>query len=93
MARNDNMPIARMLLLYVQIRFSSVRYNPTCNVVKAGDVIKATGGILDPYNNQANVVIKHLRSVFDCLNEDAVKAAVSALGALAKECDSFFRQF
>ena len=55
---------ARLLLLCMQKRFSSLRFNPDCNCAKAGDVVEATGGILSPYRLSAGVVGRHLAILF-----------------------------
>ena len=55
---------ARLLLLFMQKRFSSLRFNGTCNCEIAGDVIEATGGILSPWRHSAEVVVRQLIDLF-----------------------------
>ena len=87
----SKMSQARLLLLRMQRRFPSLRFNPTCNCEKAGDVVESTGGILSPWRLSAGVVVRHLRNLFG-LRRDDVKEGVEAMGALARECKAFYVQ-
>ena len=89
--RADKMAQARLLLLCMQRRYSSLRFNPTCNCEKAGDVVEATGGILSPWRLSARVVLRHLDNLFG-LSRDDVLEAVEAMGALARQCKTFYVQ-
>ena len=89
--RADKMAQARLLLLCMQRRFSSLRFNPTCDCEKAGDVVEATGGILSPWRLSARVVLRHLDNLFG-LSRDDVLEAVEAMGALARQCKIFYTQ-
>ena len=89
--RADKMEQARLLLLCMQRRFSSLRFNPTCNCEKAGDVVEATGGILFPWRLSARVVVRKLAHLFG-LTQDDVLEAVEAMGALARQCNIFYAQ-
>ena len=89
--RADKMAQARLLLLCMQRRFPSLRFNPTCNCEKAGDVVEATGGILSPWRLSARVVLRHLDNLFG-LSRDDVLEAVEAMGALARQCKIFYTQ-
>ena len=82
---------ARLLLLCMQRRYSSLRFNPTCDCEKAGDVVEATGGILYPWRLSARVVVRQLSNLFG-LNRDDVLEAVEDMGALARECKIFYTQ-
>ena len=82
---------ARLLLLRMQRRFSSLRFNPTCNHEKAGDVVEATGGILSPWRLSARVVVRQLAVLFD-LSRDDVLETVEAMGALARVCRIFYTE-
>ena len=87
--RADKMAQARLLLLCMQRRFSSLRFNPTCDCEKAGDVVEATGGILSPWRLSARVVVRQLANLFG-LTQDDVLEAVEAMGALARQCRIFY---
>ena len=82
---------ARLLLLCMQKRFSSLRFNGTCNCEIAGDVVEATGGILSPWRHSAEVVVRHLADLFR-LTSDDVDETVEAMGGLARECSNFYRK-
>ncbi len=68
---------ARLLLLCMQRRFSSLRFYPTCDCEKAGDVVESTGGILSPWRVSAGVVVRYLANLFG-LSRDDVLGAVEA---------------
>ena len=87
----DKMALARLLLLYMQRRFPSLRFNPSCNCEKAGDVAEATGGILAPWRVSASVVVRHLENLFGMRRDDKL-GAVEAMGALARQCKIFYTQ-
>ena len=89
--RADKMAQARLLLLCMQRRFSSLRFNPSCNREKAGDVVEATGGILSPWRVSAGVVVGHLANLFG-LSHDDVLEEVEAMGALARQCKVFYTE-
>jgi hypothetical protein len=88
----SKMAQARLLLLCMQGRYSSLRFHPTCNHEKAGDVVEATGGILSPWRPSARVVVRHLADLF-CLSPDDVLETVEAMGALARQCKKYTRTF
>ena len=75
---------ARFLFLHMQKRFSSVRFNPTCNAEKAGDDAESTGGILSPWRVSAGVVLEHLTKMFS-LSQDDVGETGEAIGAFARQ--------
>ena len=81
---------ARLLLLCMQRRFESLRFNPGCNVEKAGDVIESTGGILSPWRVSARVVLHYLANLFN-LSDDGMKETVEAMDALARQCKHLLR--
>ena len=80
---------ARLLLLFMQKRFSSLRFNGTCNCEIAGDVIEATGGILSPWRHSAEVVVRRLADLFR-LTRDDVDETLESMGGLARECQNFY---
>ena len=86
---HSRMACARLLLLCMQSRYSSLRFNPTCNEEKAGDVVEATGGILSPWRVSAGVVVRYLSNLFH-LSPDDVLETVEAMGALARQCKIFY---
>ena len=47
-----------LLLFRMQLRFSSLRLNPTCSCEKPGDVVEATGGILSAWRPSSGVVVR-----------------------------------
>ena len=85
----SRMALARLLLLRMQRQYSSLRFNPTSNKEKAGDVVEATGGILSPYRVSARVVVRYLTDLFD-LSHDDVLETVEAMGVLARRCKLFY---
>ena len=82
---------ARLLLLCMQRRFSSLRFYPTCDCEKADDVVESTGGILSPWRLSAGVVVRYLAHLFG-LSQDDVLEAVEAMGTLARACKTFYVQ-
>jgi len=85
----SKMAQARLLLLCMQIRFSSLRFHLTCDREKAGDVVESTGGILSPWRGSAQVVLHSLVNLFG-LSQDDVLETVEAMGALARQCKIFY---
>ena len=83
------MSLARLLLLCMQRRFSSLRFNGTCNCEIAGDVVEATGGILSPWRHSAEVVVRQLAHLFRLTGDD-VDETLEAMGGLARECKNFY---
>ena len=69
----SKMAQARFLLHYMQKRFSSVRFDPTCNAEKAGDVVESTGGILSPWRASAGVVLRYLTKMFSLSRDDELE--------------------
>ena len=82
---------AQFLLLAMQRRYSSLRFNPNCDCEKAGDVVEATGGILSPWRVSAGVVVRQLTDLFG-LSRDDVLETVQDIGALALQCKIFYTQ-
>ena len=87
----SKMSQARLLLLRMQRRFSSLRFNPNCDREKAGDVVEATGGILCPWRVSVGVVVRQLTDLFG-LSRDDVLETVQDMGALALQCKIFYTQ-
>ena len=85
----SNMAQARLLLLRMQRRFSSLRFDTTCNFEKAGDFVESAGGILSPWRVSVGVVIKQLANLFD-LSRDDVLETVEDMEAFARQCKSFY---
>ena len=81
----SKMAQARLLLLGMQSRYSSLRFNPTCHRAKAGDVVESVGGIVSPYRASVRVVIDYLADLF-VLSHDALLETVEAMGELARQC-------
>ena len=79
----SKMAQARFLFRYMQKRFSSVRFDPTCNAEKAGDVVESTRGILSPWRASAGVVLEHLTKMFSPCQDD-VDETGDAMGAFAR---------
>ena len=76
---------ARLLLLCMQRRFTSVRFDRTCNCEKAGDVVEATGGILSLWRSSTGVILRYLSREHD-LRADEVKETLEDMGTLARQC-------
>ena len=75
---------ARFLFLYMQKRFYSLRFDPTCNAEKAGDVVESTGSILSPWRASAGVVLRYLTKMFSLSRDDVLETG-EAMGAFARQ--------
>ena len=69
----SKMAQARLLLLRMQKRFSSLQFDTICNAEKAGDVVESTGGILSPWKASAGVVLRHLAKMFSLSQDDVLE--------------------
>ena len=85
----SRMALARLLLLRMQRTHSNLRFDPTCHLEKAGDVVEATGGILSPRRVSAGVVVRYLGDLFGLTLGD-VQETVEAMGALVRQCQIFY---
>ena len=88
-AQASSMAQARLLLLCMQCKYPSLRYNPSCNKEKAGDVVEATGGVLSPYRASVAVVVRKLARLFP-MSRDDVLDTVEDMGTLARRCKMLY---